>query len=622
MFAGPDLDPRHKSGELTLPSGDVVFDRAWLPAHPEKAEEVVLCLHGVESHGAWFHEVAEALAGRGYVVHAYDRAGWGRSPGKRGHLPGYDVALRHLEELVMVLRERYARVHLAGLSWGGMLALYAMLRRGLYFDSLTLIAPGVIAKADLPFWHKLRVAGAILRHRDERRVPVPIHTVDFTKREDITRAIEADPHRTTQVSARFCFETLKMRAFCREQVPHRKLPRWSLLLAEHDAIVDNDAMRTLFRTQDVSVKQYAGKVHSLVFEDPARVAADIAERAEARMANADRKRVAVVGAGAVGSLVGGLLALRGHEVTLVGRAAHVEAIRKHGLRISLGAGHRVVRDHLDAVTTPEEADGPVDLVILAVKGFDTRATLAQLPPLLGETTGILSLQNGLGNEAILAEAYPGRVLLGGAICAYLDFPEPGHIVWSDDRGGLAGGVVQGEAEAARALWTSILPDTGMETRWVEASASVKWSKLILNVAFNALNAMTGLPTAEILAHKTHGTLAARALKEAFAVMRACGVEPVDLPGYPVTRMARLCRLPVGVVRRALAKVTAGQTKTVSSMQQDLRKGRGTTEIDDINGRIVREGAAHGIRTPANETLCRMMEERMRADAPTPPASPA
>lgn len=619
MFDLPQLDSRHKYGELTLPAGDVVFDRAWLPPHPENATDVVLCLHGVESHGAWFDEVAEALTGRGYVVHAYDRAGWGRSPGVRGHLPNYAVALGHLEEVVMVLRERYARVHLAGLSWGGMLALYAMLRRGLYFDSLTLIAPGVIAKADLSLWQKLRVAGAILRHRDGRPIPVPIHTTDFTTRADVTHAIEGDPHRTTHVSARFCFETLKMRAFCREQVPHRKLPRWSLLLAEHDAIVDNEAMRTLFLTQDVSVKQYAGKAHSLVFEDPARVAADIAERAAARMANAARKRVAVVGAGAVGSLVGGLLALRGHDVTLVGRAAHVEAIRENGLKISLGAGHRVVRENLRAVTTPEEAGGAVDLVILAVKGFDTATALAQLPPLLGEATGILSLQNGLGNEAVIAEAYPGRIVLGGAICAYLDFPAPGHIAWSDDRGGLAGGVVQGETEAARALWAAILPDTGMETRWVEAAASVKWSKLILNVAFNALNAMTGLPTAEILAHKTHGTLAARALKEAFAVMRACGVEPVDLPGYPVRRMARLCRLPVWVVRPALAKATAGQTKTVSSMQQDLRKGRGTTEIDDINGRIVREGAAHGIPTPANETLCRMMEERMHGGAPTSPA---
>lgn len=619
MFDLPEPDPRHKFGELTLPSGDVVFDRAWLPSHPENATDVVLCLHGVESHGSWFHEMAEALAGRGYVVHAYDRAGWGRSPGGRGHLPSYDVALRHLEEVVMVLRERYARVHLAGLSWGGMLALYAMLRRGLHFDSLTLIAPGVVAKADLSLWQKLRVAGAILRRRDERRIPVPIHTADFTTREDVTRAIEADPHRTTHVSARFCFETLKMRAFCREQVPHRKLPRWSLLLAENDAIVDNEAMRALFMTQDVSVKQYAGKAHSLVFEDPARVAADIAERTEARVPNAARKRVAVVGAGAVGSLVGGLLALRGHEVTLVGRAAHVEAIRKEGLRISIGAGSRVVRENLRAVTTPEEVGGTVDLVILAVKGFDTEATLAQLPPLLSDTTTILSLQNGLGNEAVIVEAYPGRIILGGAICAYLDFPEPGHIAWSDDRGGLAGGVVQGETEAARALWAAILPDTGMETRWVEDAARVKWSKLILNVAFNALNAVTGLPTAEILAHKRHGVLAAQALKEAFAVMRACGVEPVDLPGYPVRRMARLCRLPVGVVRRALAKATAGQTKTVSSMQQDVRKGRGSTEIDDINGRIVREGAAHGIPTPANEALCRMMQEHMQA-ASAPPSA--
>ena len=129
------------SGSVRLSTGQELFTREWQPQ--DKARGVVLCLHGVESHSEWFEEVAAELARRGLAAFAFDRPGWGRSAGVRGHLAAYADAVRQVAEVASTLRERYAEVHLAGLSWGGLLALYVALRRGPLFDALTLIAPGI-----------------------------------------------------------------------------------------------------------------------------------------------------------------------------------------------------------------------------------------------------------------------------------------------------------------------------------------------------------------------------------------------------------------------------------------------------------------------------------------------
>lgn len=653
-----------------LASGARVHARLWLPAEGSTPTGAMLLLHGVESHADWFDEVSPRLAAAGLAAVAYDRPGWGASPSPipggspvaetapdaepgggakaetdaRGHMASYAEAIEHLEEIATRLRARFGALHLAGLSWGGLLALYAALRRGLFFDSLALIAPGVLPSVDLPWTAKLRVAAGILAKRPRTLVPLPIHVEHFTDRPDRAAYIRDDPKRVTAVTAAFCFETLKMRAFCKEQTPLRRLPPTTLLLAGRDGIIDNDATRRLLEPVGAAVQVYDGAAHSLVFEDPARLAEDLLARirtaADARSAatfpaplapalqphrvqpipvgseegveavgSDGTRRVVVLGAGAVGSFVGGLIALGGHETTLIGRAAHVEAIQREGLRIGIGAGERVVREPLRAVTHAREIADPPDLLILAVKSFDTETALGEARHLVGPRTVILGLQNGVGNEARIHALFPGTALLGGAICAYLDFEAPGRIRWADDKGGLAAGVEACDFLRAQSVWEAVVPATGLETRFHDCAASVKWSKLMLNVAFNALNALTGLSTAAIMAHREHGRLAVRALREGFAVMRARHIDPVDLPGYAVTKLARLTRLPEIVARPVLARVTATQTRTVSSMAQDLAKGRRATEIDEINGAVVHAGAEAGVPTPANERLVAMMHAK-------------
>jgi 2-dehydropantoate 2-reductase len=599
---------RKEIGLFNLWCGRKVFTCTWLPDCEPRG--VILFLHGAESHSGWFEEVALDLEQQKFAVVSFDRPGWGNSEGERGHLASRAEALSQVVEITSHLRERFGSVHLVGLSWGGLLALYVATRRWVLFDSLTLIAPGIYSRSGLPFSQKIRVAAAALIGR-KRYVPLPIHTADFTRNLNRTQYIQNDPLRITTVSSSFCIETLKMRWFVHTHLGQRRLSPSMLLLAEADAIINNDATRKLLSRVEMTISLYEHAAHSLVFEDPSRVAADIARVAIAAETTPPGKRIVVMGAGAVGSAVGGLLALRGHGVTLVARKDHVDAVNTKGLEIHLVKARRTIAANLNAVVSPEAISDKVDLVILTVKSFDTEAALEALRPVIGPDTVILSLQNGTDNETQIAREFPDNIILSGVICAYLEFPEPGRIVWSDDRGGLAGAVFLGDVEKGGSLWNQILPDTGLGApffRGPRAPESVKWSKLMLNVAFNALNAVTALPTAEIFHDKRYGIIAARALQEGFRVMRRLGIQPVDLPGYPVRGLAALSRLPDALLRSILSRILRKQQTGRSSLAQDLARGRVSTEVDAINGAIVRAGATCGVPTPANRLLCEMVKK--------------
>lgn len=630
------------SGDYSLANGTRLHMASWIPPKEAVRGRPILCCHGVESHGLWFEEVGKYCAERGIPLFAYDRAGWGRSAGERGHFKSYDIPLGELVEIATSLRETYGSVHLAGLSWGGLLALYAALRRGPLFDSLTLIAPGICPKMDVSLGDKFTIGGSCLLGKGTARVPLPMQPEHFTKRHDRREFIRTDSYATKEVSAAFCLETFKMRRFVQEQTA-RALPPTQLLLAENDCIIDNAATADLLRqfrirrnqrATQVRIETIANTQHSLVFDAPERVADHLAALAwhdadaehtvdleaptvmvdtralqEHTVSNAafrPARNITVMGAGAIGSLVGGLLAIGGHRVTLIGRQAHVDAIAENGLHLSLPPGYRIVRERLHAVADASQVEEAPDAVLLCVKGFDTATALEQIKPLVTKRTALISLQNGIANEPRIAAAFPDVLVIGAEISAYTEFAAPGKIIWQSDKGGLAAGTFQGDEPAAHALWQSMFPDTGMAAPFVtgpNAAQRVKWSKLMLNLAFNALNALNGLPTGEILAHPNYGPLAAGALQEGFKVMAAEGIAPIDLPGYPLKLLAQAARLPRLFFQRTLAFGARKDTGGASSMRQDMMKQKHVTEIDQINGEIVTRGAVHNIPTPANQELC-------------------
>jgi 2-dehydropantoate 2-reductase len=294
-------------------------------------------------------------------------------------------------------------------------------------------------------------------------------------------------------------------------------------------------------------------------------------------------KVCVLGAGSLGSVIGGALARGGAEVTLVTRSRdHVEAIRRDGLRMVEGGVASTVR--VNAVADGAGL-GPMDLVIVLVKSADTRDAIEAATNLLGPGTVVLSLQNGLGHEVVLAEVagsehvMAGKTYVGGLLTA------PG-VVTAGIRGKetLIGELAGGASERAQAI-AAAFGRGGLATTVSDDIRAVMWDKLFVNVATGAVSAISGLAYGDLYAVPALRETAVAAVAEAMAVARAAGVA-----------------IRTAAPEAAWVKAAAGlPPEFKASMLQSLEKGA-RTEVDYINGAVVREGARLGVATPVNRTL--------------------
>jgi 2-dehydropantoate 2-reductase len=289
-------------------------------------------------------------------------------------------------------------------------------------------------------------------------------------------------------------------------------------------------------------------------------------------------KVVVMGAGAVGCYYGGMLARAGHPVTLVGRAHHAEAVRRNGLRVEAAAFDEVVKLHAD--TDPAAARG-ADLVLFCVKSPATESAGEAMKPYLPEGAAILSLQNGVDNAERLAEVL-GREVIPAVVYVAVEMAGPGH-VRHHGRGELVIGPSPASARLAAALGAAGVP--------VEVSANVAgalWAKLVVNCAYNALSAITQLPYGKLVANSEVPKVMAAVVDECLAVARASGV---TLPG------------DLQAAVRRIGETMPGQ---LSSTAQDLARGK-PTEIEHLNGLVVRKGDALGIPVPANRLLLALVK---------------
>ncbi len=278
------------------------------------AKGAFLLLHGMESHAGWWLDCAARLTRNGWAVAAFDRPGWGRSPGPRGHMGSYRDFVETVADLAKQLRRKYGRVHLAGMSWGGMAALYLALRRGWLFDSVALIAPGIAALRDLSAGDRARVCLDFLLGNNGTPVSPVFRLKDFTRDPQWREYIDGDPHRVTEVTSAFCIETLKMRRFIREHAGKRRLPPALCLLAGDDDIIDNHETGYLCRKAGALVESLPDAAHCLLFERPAQTAGIVDHHAAGRSGpkpGPKRGPVWIVGAGAVGGAAAALLSFGG-----------------------------------------------------------------------------------------------------------------------------------------------------------------------------------------------------------------------------------------------------------------------------------------------------------------------
>jgi 2-dehydropantoate 2-reductase len=284
-------------------------------------------------------------------------------------------------------------------------------------------------------------------------------------------------------------------------------------------------------------------------------------------------KVAVMGAGAVGCYYGGMLARAGHEVVLIARPQHVEAIRRDGLRLDTQSFNEHVR--VEASTEPDVVKG-AKLVLFCVKSTDTDSAAQALASHLERDALILSLQNGVENAERLRELLPQETA-AAVVYVASEMAGPGH-VRHHGRGELVIEPSSASKEVARAL-----VEAGVPTEISDNVRGALWAKLVLNCAYNALSALSRLPYGKLV----QGEGVTRAMRdvvdECLAVAEA---EGVTIPG------------DVDVSVRRIAETMPNQ---FSSTAQDMMRGK-RSEIDHLNGLIVRRGEALGVQTPANRML--------------------
>lgn len=310
-------------------------------------------------------------------------------------------------------------------------------------------------------------------------------------------------------------------------------------------------------------------------------------------------RVLVAGAGAVGSVVGGLLAAAGHQVTLLGRAPHLAVIAAEGLVIEgLWGEHRVTGMAL--ATTVGELNGGFDAVLLTVKSFDTAATLAAVRDRVASDGCVISLQNGLGNVEQVAAAVGKNRALGARVIFGAVVPSPGVArvtVFADPIALGAAVPGNGAVEKTARVWAERFAAAGIPTEYTPDVQAHLWTKIFYNAALNPLGALLGLPYGALAADPDGRGIMDAVFDECFAVAAARGV-------VPLVATAEAYR---EVFYGRLVPSTAHHR---SSMLQDLERGR-PTEIEAINGCIWRYGREAGIPTPVNATMTRLVRFRER-----------
>lgn len=298
-------------------------------------------------------------------------------------------------------------------------------------------------------------------------------------------------------------------------------------------------------------------------------------------------KIAVVGTGALGSLFAGYLSRSGEEVSAVDiKAEIVSAIREAGVKIKEAEDGEVAIP-LRVTTRPEEV-GAVDLVIFLPKSGQTQEAAQSARCLFGEETVALTLQNGLGNPEIIEGILGEKRVLAGVTHQGSTLLRPGYILHGG-RGETVVGEIRGAQSARAEKIVAVLNRAGFPTRVSTEIWNDVWGKLLVNVGVNALTAITRLRNGVLVEHA-----------EAREILRGAVEEGVHVAGR------KGIRLPYADAVEEVEEACRASKPNFSSMLQDVLKRR-QTEVDFINGAVVREGEKLGVETPVNRILTALVK---------------
>lgn len=322
----------------------------------------------------------------------------------------------------------------------------------------------------------------------------------------------------------------------------------------------------------------------------------------------NKLNVLSVGAGAIGTYIGGSLAAAGNRVTFVDQPSMVERLTAQGIHLDLtihpnpDLNNKITlnKPNVEFCDSLENAliKGPYDVALFALKSFDTQPALEGMRPYLSEMPPILCLQNGVDNEKTIASYVGEDKVIYGTVTSAVGRVDVGNVALEKLRGvGL---------HAAHPLSVRLLgamQTAGLNPKLFSNALEMKWSKMLTNLISNASSAILDLTPSEIFSDKALSRVELGQLKECLAVMKGLGLNTVDLPGTPVKLLANAVYLPLLLTQPLLKKaIGGGRGGKMPSFHIDLSNGRGKSEVSFLNGAVVREGEKLGIETPINKFL--------------------
>jgi 2-dehydropantoate 2-reductase len=297
-------------------------------------------------------------------------------------------------------------------------------------------------------------------------------------------------------------------------------------------------------------------------------------------------KITVIGPGAIGCLLSAFLSKAEEEVWLLDKdRQRANIIKEQGIKIEGVSG-----DWQAKVSAASSADeiGRCDLIIIAVKSYDTKEALKNIKPLLGDTSLVLTLQNGLGNVEIISEVASQERTLGGVTNLGATLLGSGHIRHAG-RGETVIGRMDGKIPVQLREIREVFNRSGLETRISKDIKSLLWSKLIINVGINALTAITRLNNGRLIEFEYTRKILEGAVNEAVKIAKKKRIKLIY--DDPLSKVEAVCE---------------ATSQNVSSMLQDALKHR-RTEIDFINGVIVRQAQGLGIAAPVNTVLTNLVK---------------
>ncbi len=324
----------------------------------------------------------------------------------------------------------------------------------------------------------------------------------------------------------------------------------------------------------------------------------------------------IFGMGAIGTYIGGSLKMSGETVIYFERSEVARRFDQQPLWVEMEGKEEpflpeMVSDSLDTILKRYS----IDVVLVAVKSFDTPSVASLLKPYCDQIAAVVSLQNGVENEEMLAEFLGKDRVIAGTLTSAIAKKETGRVALEKKRGvGIAGGhplseqIVKSFNRAG--LNATLFPNAG----------EMKWSKLLTNLLANATSAILDLTPAEIFSHPKLFKIETEQVREAVRVMSELGYRVIDLPGTPVRVVSFLFHhVPEGIARRLAGRaLAAGRGGKMPSFHVDLYRGYRPMEVDYLNGAVVRFGKRVGVATPVNlflnETLLSISERPLDMNA--------